>query len=116
MEGHESAACPVRQISTSEYYAIAGYTKTTQRVLKAKQENGISKLESSFGTPNTANLATLSTFLTKLLPNVKKLIQFYGNEHAGLRFLNYRGRQKADEYLASILIDGDIAYHNATTN
>lgn len=82
--------------------------------MKAKQENGISKLESSFGTPKTANLATLSTFLTKLLPNVKKLIPFYGNEHAGLRCLNYRGRQKADEYLASILIDGGYKY--ATEN
>lgn len=111
VDGHESHPHQVRRISTAEYYTVAGYNKTRSRIQNAKTSKQIDKIETSIPSPKTATLEGFAAYLSSLLPNLSKVLSFYGKEFAEWRFLNYQGKQRANEYMLSIFVDGGDKYN-----
>ncbi|KAG0173489.1 hypothetical protein DFQ30_007841 [Apophysomyces sp. BC1015] len=93
----------IRQFSAAEYYCLAGFPKTNTKIREWKDLYGIPQLESSIGSPKTSSLQGIIYVLDLLL-------EFYGTDAQQLKFLNYRGRQKANDEMVKIFTNGGIKY------
>lgn len=104
VDGHMGDCHQVLSMSTAQYYAIAGYNKTMLKMRKRRKKDGIDAIEGILSSPKTASLTTFGDYLQSLLPYLPRLFRFYSHEHAALRLLNYIGRQRANESMASVFV------------
>jgi hypothetical protein len=112
VDGHTGDRHQVLLMSTTQYYAIAGYNKTMLKMRKRRKKDGIDAIEGNLSSPKTVSLKTFGDYLQSLLPHLPRLFRFYSHEHTALRLLSYIGRrQRADESMASVFVNS--AYGNS---
>ncbi|CAO3609169.1 unnamed protein product [Cunninghamella blakesleeana] len=106
----------VRRFSSAEYYCKAGYTKSSQRINESKTQV-IKDAESSIRTNKTTSLWRINSFISSTLSVFNTLTTFHGQpEIQGLKFLNYQGRQKVDNDLVNIMVNGGKKYGDPEGN
>lgn len=100
----------VRKLSSAEFYCLAGYPKTNDKIKQWKQDRGIDVIESRIGSFKTASLQQIIQYIRTKLAVLDQLVSFYGQDFQQLRFLNYHGRQKATHEMVKILVNGGRKY------
>ncbi|ORX58335.1 hypothetical protein DM01DRAFT_1372391 [Hesseltinella vesiculosa] len=100
----------IRRYSSKEYFHDAGFHRTNQRIRDLKSQHGIDTLESAIPSPCTMDLSKLDLYTKAVLERAQLLKDFYAEHLPPLRFLNYRGRQKADGELVNIFLTGGNKY------
>ncbi|ORX50207.1 hypothetical protein DM01DRAFT_1409196 [Hesseltinella vesiculosa] len=100
----------IRRYSSQEYFHDAGFHRTNQRIRDLKSQHGIDTLESAIPSPCTMDLSKLDLYTKAVLERAQLLKDFYAEHLPPLRFLNYRGRQKADGELVNIFLTGGNKY------
>jgi hypothetical protein len=82
------------------------YDKTTSKIQKRRKKEGIDSIEQGIPSPETANLNSFRKHFAYLIPRLPNFFVLYSVDHAALGLLNYVGKQKADEKLVNVSIDG----------
>ncbi|KAI8069696.1 hypothetical protein BC940DRAFT_24084 [Gongronella butleri] len=114
MAPHEHERHEIRRMSAAEFDHLAGYHRTNTRIKQWKQmqigDRTISNIESTIPSAKTAQLGRMTHHIHELLAALPILLSFYGLDHQALRFLNYRGKQKAASEMINILVKGGRKY------
>lgn len=100
----------LRRCTTSEYYHYTGSTVYLKKQQKVKNSNGIASIESCIPSPKTANASSYSFFVIYMLAHFQRLFDFYGFPFGHHRFNLYQGRQRAEEMMVNILVNGTSKY------
>ncbi|KAG0165284.1 hypothetical protein DFQ30_008651 [Apophysomyces sp. BC1015] len=101
----------IRRFSTVEYYTKAGYKKTMQKINMAKT-TAIQTLENGIKTNRTTDLNKIQQYIDSVLVAFTQVTDFYARpEIQSLTFLNYQGRQRMDNELINIFVNGGKKYH-----
>jgi hypothetical protein len=58
-------------------------------------------------------MAKITNYVKYMLTHLDTLLEFYNYKSAKFRFHNYQGRQRANDELANMLIDGGKKYNKA---
>ncbi|KAI8089123.1 uncharacterized protein BX664DRAFT_332239, partial [Halteromyces radiatus] len=105
LQGHE-----IRKLSSAEYYTRAGFKRTVNRINNEKSEE-VRTAEAAIRTNRTTSMTGITDYINSTLEALEVLTAFYGQENLqGLKLLNYQGRQKMDEELINIFINGGTKY------
>ncbi|KAI8086485.1 uncharacterized protein BX664DRAFT_158502 [Halteromyces radiatus] len=100
----------VRQFSLAQYYTDAGYKKSTARINLTKTSS-LQVLESTISTHRTVTMQGIQDYIATTLDALDPMKEFYDqNEIRGLKFSNYKGRQRVDAEMVNILVDGVEKY------
>lgn len=110
VDGHENGPHQVRQMSAKEYRHLAGYDLSNARLAAWKNANNIPSIEGEIPTAKTSNKSTYLQHARYLLASLDTLLEFYGKQVAELRFLNYSGRQRADNEVEQVFVTGGQKY------
>lgn len=110
VDGHGSQPHQVRQFSAKEYYHVAGYDLTQAKLSVWKKNAKIGELETKIPSAATAQSNVFDEHVKGLLDRFDALTKFYDKEVINLRFLNYIGRQRVDDELVRVLINGGSKY------
>lgn len=111
VDGHTGDCHQVLSMSTAQYYVIAGYNKTMLKIHKRRKKDGIDAIQGILSSPKSASLTSFGDYLQSLLFHLPRLFRFYSHEHAAPRLLNYIGRQRANDSMASVFVNR--AYGNS---
>lgn len=101
----------IRRVSRKEYSAFIGSKNRTRALQKMKKANGIEQIESRFPTCKTASVNIYNEYVAYTFQHMDILFAFYSSQHAKTRFQNLQGRQRAQEELANIIINGGKKYN-----
>lgn len=108
-----------RSFSKKEYYNFAGTMLSRQKMLQYKQEKfhavgrgetSIVELEALLPTRKTSSLTRLQEYITTCCMILPVLCKRYDARYTALRFLDYQGKQRAQDELVNILINGGKKY------
>ncbi|ORY91372.1 hypothetical protein BCR43DRAFT_518717 [Syncephalastrum racemosum] len=108
---HNEAPHQIRKMSAAEFYSIAGYKKSSKKMLEAKQggiiqaETWLSQFRYKTSDPNV-----LMQYLQQLFELLPQLTGFYREYGPKLRFNNYAGRQRAEAEVLNIFVNGGRKY------
>ncbi|KAI8967934.1 hypothetical protein BDF20DRAFT_897922, partial [Mycotypha africana] len=91
---------------------IAGYNRRATVVDEKKVETDIKGIETNLPTCKTVHSEIqYKLYLSYVLRHIQSLHEFYGFNSAKFIFNDYQGRQRADEELANMLLDGGKKYN-----
>jgi hypothetical protein len=76
-----------------------------------KSKRGIKEIETQIPSPKTLNIDELTKYVNYILTHLDTLFTFYNEKSAPFRFYDYQGRQRANDELANMLIDGGKKYN-----
>ena len=108
--GHSDAPHHIKQMSSVEFSTLAGYYLTNARTRTLKVRENIQPLESQIATDRTANSEGFNRHLRSFFNVYPQVVNFYDERMLKLKFLNYRGKQRAEAEMVEILITGGHKY------
>lgn len=108
-EGEESHE--IRRCTGKEYYHMTGSPQRNKQLLRKKKQAGIDKIETEFPTAKTADIEVYHRHVEYFFLHKDSIFTFYNAEDAERRFRNYQGKQRAQEELANMLINGGRKYN-----
>lgn len=100
----------VRRCSSKEYYTMTGSLRRGKQLLSSKKRLGIDTIETNYPTGKTSNIERYRYHVDYFFSHREVLFSFYGLEDAERRFRDYQGRQRAQEEIANMLINGGRKY------
>ncbi|KAI7906953.1 uncharacterized protein BX663DRAFT_426290 [Cokeromyces recurvatus] len=116
VSGLNESRHPIIRCSTKEYYHLTGSTVFSAQQQFLKSQNGIEDIESRIPTTKTSNPERFLDYVQYLFDNINTLFNFYNSSTAKKRFQLYQGRQKAQETMVNMLINGDTKYNRSRRN
>jgi hypothetical protein len=100
----------IRQMSSAQYYVDAGYKKSMSKI-NTEKPNETKTLESEISTNRTTTTDGIRHYIDSVLRGFGGIKPFYDRDDIqGLKFANYRGRQRVDAELVNIFVDGGQKY------
>ncbi|KAI8987895.1 hypothetical protein BDF20DRAFT_852726 [Mycotypha africana] len=110
--GYNTDMHQIRACSKEERAQIAGYNRRARVVDEKKVATGIKEIETNLPTCKTVHSEIqYKLYLSYVLRHIQSLHEFYGFNSAKFIFNDYQGRQRADEELANMLLDGGKKYN-----
>lgn len=100
-----------RTCSSKERRSFAGTDRRSQKVIKLKQASGVEAIESRIPTAKTIDINRMKEHIRYMLNNVESLFRFYNHQSTAFRFYDYQGRQRANDEMANILLNGGKKYN-----
>lgn len=112
--GAQNTEHEIRRSSTREYYQWTGSPKRNENLKKARKRNGIEEIESNFPSAKTADITRYSEYVRYLFLHLETLFTFYCFDNdAERRFRAYQGKQRAQEELVNVIVNGGKKYNSA---
>jgi hypothetical protein len=111
--GHSTEEHQIRSCSSKERKCYTGSKRRQQFVDGLKSRRGIKSIETGIPPPKTVDMARITNYVKYMLTHLDTLFEFYNYKSAKFRFHNYQGRQRANDELANMLIDGGKKYNKA---
>jgi hypothetical protein len=101
----------VRRMSTTEYYTTTGSSQRNKTLQKEKRETGFAEIEANLPTAKTAGIRQYHKYIEYVLEHMETIFSFYSFNRGEMKFRNYQGRQRAQEEMACIFLDGGKKYN-----
>ncbi|KAL1931690.1 hypothetical protein VTP01DRAFT_9833 [Rhizomucor pusillus] len=112
--GAQNTEHEIRRTSTREYYQWAGSPKRIENLKKTRKRNGIEEIESKFPSAKNADITRYSEYVRYLFLHLETLFTFYCfHNDAERRFRAYQGKQRAQEELVNVIVNGGKKYDSA---
>ncbi|KAI9473726.1 MAG: hypothetical protein EXX96DRAFT_541397 [Benjaminiella poitrasii] len=92
--------------SKAEHANFIGEKRRRMFVEKLKETKGIKPLESSMPASKTVRVSKYSTCLQYVLERLETFFSFYGPKFAPFSMYAYQSKQRANEEIANMLLDG----------
>lgn len=102
-----------RSCSSKERQSFAGTDRRMQKIEKLKVVAGIKTMESQIPTAKTVSIDRMMEHIRYMLMNLERLFRFYNYQSAPFRFYDYQGRQRANDEMANILLNGGKKYNKS---
>jgi hypothetical protein len=99
-----------RRFSNNEWYCKSGILQRRYDQQERRKDTGIDQVESRLSTKKTASCDLWISYCQAVFDNMPQFAAFYGTDFANDRFLNYVGRQKMEDEVTNIFVDGDRKY------
>jgi hypothetical protein len=109
--GHNSDSHEIRSCTSKERQCYTGSMRRQAFVNNLKSKRGIKEIETQIPSPKTLNIDELTKYVNYILTHLDTLFTFYNEKSAPFRFYDYQGRQRANDELANMLIDGGKKYN-----
>ncbi|CEG76552.1 hypothetical protein RMATCC62417_11437 [Rhizopus microsporus] len=101
----------IRRVSTAEYYNYTGSIHHQRKEQKRMEKKGMKNVLLNIPSIKTTSLMQYHMYMTYIMANIQKILDFYGYETAEGRFHCYQGVQRAIEEMVNILINGGKKYN-----
>ncbi|OZJ06030.1 hypothetical protein BZG36_01106 [Bifiguratus adelaidae] len=95
-----------RRVATREYYAQTGSAGRNRALQRKKERAGIAHIEQTMPTGKTADHDQYCARVEYVVENLDPFFNFYSFASASKHFYDYQGRQRAQEELANVLVNG----------
>ncbi|KAI8887428.1 hypothetical protein K501DRAFT_175754, partial [Backusella circina FSU 941] len=111
--GHDCSEHEVRQCRNKEKICYTGSQRRVKHVDKLKERIGIKKFETNIPSPKTDASEELIKYVEYALTLIDSLFGFYSEKSVPFRFYDYQGRQRCNDEIVNIFIDGEKKYNKA---
>ncbi|ORE05414.1 hypothetical protein BCV72DRAFT_209362, partial [Rhizopus microsporus var. microsporus] len=101
----------IRRVSTAEYYNYTGSIHHQRKEQKRIDKKGMKNVLLNISSTKTTSLTQNHMYMTYIIANIQKILDFYGYETAEGRFCCYQGVQRAREEMINILINSGKKYN-----
>ncbi|PHZ17735.1 uncharacterized protein RHIMIDRAFT_243761 [Rhizopus microsporus ATCC 52813] len=101
----------IRRVSTAEYYNYTGSIHHQRKEQKRMEKEGMKSVLLNIPSIKTTSLMQYHMYMTYIMANIQKILDFYGYETAEGRFHCYQGVRRAREEMVNILINGGKKYN-----
>jgi hypothetical protein len=111
--GQNSSEHEIRSCTSAKRACYTGSKRRQHFVDNLKSRKGIKEIETQIPSPKTVKPDDLNNYIKYMLTHIDVLFDFYNERSAPFNFHNYQGRQRANDELANMLIDGRKKYNKA---
>ncbi|CEG73480.1 hypothetical protein RMATCC62417_08854 [Rhizopus microsporus] len=101
----------IRRVSTAEYYNYTGSIRHQRKEQIRMEKEGMKNVLLNIPSAKATSLTQYHMYMTYIMANIQKILDFYGYETAEGRFHCYQGVQRAREEMVNILINVGKKYN-----